>query len=190
MRIQKRFVAVAGALAALSMMATSAGASAANYPAAIAETQLSNSVHLRQVATQSLSGGNETCRADVPVLVSQPEIDSRVTVKGEDTAATTVECADAMLQSTALIYATLWIQYQSAPGTWVDVTETITPGQVRMVRGVGVLPLAVDYVYPAGHISQGKPHRACVDLHTPKDFAPLCSVPFMSLTTKAISSTS
>jgi hypothetical protein len=177
MRFNKRVLAVAGALAAVSMMASAAGASAALYPTAILETETSNAQHFQQVATQSVN--NETCRADVPVLVSQPEIDTRVTIKGEDSAATSVECADAMLSSTALIQATLYVQYRSTTG-WVTVPETITPGSSRMVRGAGALPLVVDYVYPAGHVSQGKPHRACVDLHTPKDFLPLCSVPVLA----------
>lgn len=184
MRFKKGFVAVAGALAAVSMMASSAGASAALYPAAIVETETGNAAHFQQVALQSLSG-NETCRVDVPVLVSQPEIDTRVTVKGEDTAATTVECVDLLLQSTELITATLYVEYRSSTG-WVRVAPTVTPGSSRMVRGAGALSLALDYVYPAGDASQGKPHRACVDLHTPKDFLPLCSVPTMALTTADI----
>jgi hypothetical protein len=143
-------------------------------------TENSNLVHYGQVAAQATSGDNISCRVDKPAFVSQPEFDGRITVKGEDDAATTVECVDLMLQAQDLIDGVLYIEYLQLWGDpnddedWVRVTEADRPVTGSMIHGVGVAPGLLSYVFPANHASQGRPHRACIDLDEPKDFAPLC----------------
>ncbi len=161
-------------LAALPTYATAApdAQAAIEFTTATAETEESNLAHYAAVAAQATS--NISCRSERPVFVSQPEIDGRVTVKGEDTAATAITCVDLLLAATDLISGELYVQWRTSTGTWMTVDATKTPLSGRMVRGVGTAPGVVDYIYPPNDPSQGKPHRACVVVFTPNALPPLC----------------
>ena len=152
-------------------------------------TEQGNLAHYGQVAGQATGGGNISCRAERPAFVSQPEIDGRITVKGEDDAATSIECVDLMLEAQDLIYGELYVEYlplHADPVTgWQLVDETMTPVSGRMVKGVGVAPGVLSYVFPANHVSQGRPHRACIDAYQPANFDPLCQT-FASVEKKRV----
>lgn len=147
---------------------------AADLAAATVETESVNAQHYASLAAQV--GNNITCRAEKPVFVSQPEVDGRVTVKGEDTAVTAITCADATLNATNQILGRLYIEFQKPDRSWELITATNTQISGRMLRGAGTAPGAVDYIYEANDESQGRPHRACVEGFAPNVLAPLCSV--------------
>ncbi|MGH2711747.1 MAG: hypothetical protein ACRDH9_11150 [Actinomycetota bacterium] len=163
----------------------------ADFLDAVVATENDNLVHYAQVIAQASDNDNITCRVDKPVFVSQPEIDGRVTVKGEDDAATTVECADLMLEAQEVIDGTLYVQYLRLYGNadidadWIRVDAADRPVTGSMAHGVGAAAGVLSYVFPANHPSQGRPHRACIDLAWPKDFAPLCQV-FVSKTKSTV----
>lgn len=175
----------AAALATVGAFATVVPASAApdvqEFATATQETEQQNLVHVQQVALAAAEAastpGNISCRADKPVFAAQPEFDGRITVKGEDTAATTVECVDLFLIAQEVISAELYIEWRDTTGAWRLIEKTRTPISGRMSKGVGVAPGFVDYVYPANDPSQGHPHRACVRLDAPVAIsAPFCQV--------------
>lgn len=144
----------------------------ADFAAATAETEAANTAHYAAVAAQV--GNNISCRVERPVFLSQPEVDGRVTVKGEDTAASAITCVDLMLEATETISGELYIQWQPMAGGWTTVEKTRTPMSGRMVRGVGTAPGVVDHIYPANDPSQGRPHRACVVVFYPVPLPALC----------------
>lgn len=155
--------------------------SGSDFASALLATENNNLLHYQQEAGQATSGENITCRVEKPVFVSQPEFDGRVTVKGEDDAATTVECVDLMLEAQDLIDGILYVEYLRLNGNanldadWIRVGLATRPVSGSMIHGVGVADSVLSYVFPANDPSQGRPHRACVDLAAPKDFAPLCT---------------
>jgi hypothetical protein len=148
---------------------------ASQMPDAISETAATNRAHVVDSTNTQL--GDVSCRVDPPALVSQPEIDGRVIVRGEDTAAGTIECVDLFLQATDVIIGEIYVEWRRAPGDWVKVDATSRVGSSQMNDGVGVVPLLLDYVYPAGDDASGKIHRACIDVIAPRDYLPFCSEP-------------
>lgn len=148
-----------------------------DFLGATVATENSNLTHYQQVATQE---GNVSCRTDKPVFVSQPEYDGRITIKGEDDAATTVECVDIMLVAEEDISGVLYIEWLKLGGNadnpldWNRVEDADTPCASRMAHGVGACTAVLSYVFSANHPSQGRPHRACIKLDAPQNFAPLC----------------
>jgi hypothetical protein len=169
-------IATAMALSAVLPAAASDTPDASGFAEAVIETEAQNLAHVEAVAAAALTGDNISCRVEAPALVSQPEIDGRVTVKGEDTAAASAECIDLMLQAQDLMRAEMTPEFRKPNGEWIVVDDATTPGNSRMIRGAGVLPIVVDFIYPANDPSQGLPHRACYTLFQPKSFPPLCTV--------------
>jgi hypothetical protein len=145
------------------------------FSAAVAEVERDNAAHTAAVASQATTG-NITCRSERPAFVSQPEVNGRVVVRGEDTAASAITCADALLEATDIISGQLYVEYQDRFGNWIRISEMNTPMSGRMTRGIGVAPGVVDYIFPANHPSQGRPHKACVEVYAPNRLPAVCTV--------------
>jgi hypothetical protein len=181
-KIRKILVPMAAALTALALaVPASAEADLSGFAEALTATESANVRHYAAVAAQATSG-NISCRPERPIFVSQPEVDSRITVKGQDTAATAITCVDLMLSSNANISGELRIEYLRAggratnPADWELAPNGRAPIAGRMISGVGTALGVADVVYPANHESAGRPHRACVRTFAPNDLPDLCTV--------------
>ena len=179
------------ALLLVAMIATPATASDSNaqqlaqLPYAVTSTASSNLVHYQQALTAA-SNLNISCRVERPEIASQPEVDSRVVVKGEDSGAGSSECVD--LQGDDFYHSgEMYFQYLNEYNVWVRVWDYTAFRSQTSTRGTSALPIVADYIYPVDHpATDHMIHRACYDIHTPQNFAPLCSEPylFVSATTR------
>lgn len=180
--MRRRSFMTTAALAMVLALPQTAGADdiegSSDFVAATAATEQANLVHYQQVASQE---GNISCRVEKPVFVSQPEIDGRITVKGEDDAESSAECVDIQLEAQDLIWGWLYVEWLKPGGDpnnpldWNRVWDADTPCSGRMIKGVGACVAVLSYVFPANDPSQGRPHRACLDLDAPANFAAVCT---------------
>jgi hypothetical protein len=178
------------ALLVFAMIASPATASEMNaqqlaqLPYAITSTTASNLVHYQQAASGTATL-NVSCRVERPEIVSQPEVDSRVVVKGEDSGAGSSECVD--LQGDDFYHSgEMYFEYLNQYNVWVRVWDYTAFRSQTSTRGTSALPIVADYIYPVDHTATNHMiHRACYDLHTPQNFAPLCSEPYLFLSATA-----
>lgn len=119
-----------------------------------------------------------TCRVDWVSALSVRRTGGPIATSGHSVAVATVLCLDLMLES-HLIDGVAYIEYLAGdePGAiWTTVPESQTAFSAAMSRGVGGLPVAMSFSYPADHPVMSRPHRACIDLGSPSNLPPVCQV--------------
>jgi hypothetical protein len=166
---------------ALALAAVPAGADDTDVfttmPEATAQTAQANLVHFQDVATQN--NDNISCRVEAPVFVAQPEIDGRVTVKGEDTAVSAAECVDLMLVADYQLTLLMTLEYFDTDlRIWRPILDANGRAIAKRcstpsVKGVAALVCPLDAVLTANNAASGKLHRVGAALESPKQFAPL-----------------
>lgn len=141
---------------------------------AVAETEQQNLAWYTDLDTDALD--NESCREDLTTPVYQPQIDGRVIVKGEITAAGNIACADIQLESNALIDGEMTLQWREPGVGWKTESHARVPLNTRMVKGAGTAPGVMNYVLPYNHPAIGNPVRVCIQTFAPDWSPPRCIV--------------
>lgn len=120
--------------------------------------------------------GTVTCRIDRPVFVSQPEVNGRIVVKGQDNAVATVQCADLAFQEVFVIGGSLYFEWLPPGADPVDgwVRTSCCDYQRALYRGFGSMTFSNSQTFPADHPSQGEQHRACIKIDEPHFYEALC----------------
>lgn len=146
-------------------------------PEASSQTTKANLVHVKDVASQT--NDNISCRVEAPAFVAQPEVDGRVTVKGEDTAVAAAECADLQLAANYQLTLKMTLEYfDPRSRAWVPILDSSGVAVQRVcsqpsLKGVAAVQCVLDEVLTANNPASGKLHRVGAQLLSPKTFAPL-----------------
>jgi hypothetical protein len=148
-------------------------------PYAISSTAESNAAHYREALQGSIGGttSDGNCSVEQPHMVPQPELDIRTVIKREDVAVGSSECADG---GYGHFYheAEMYFEYLNNFDVWTRTTEYTARASNTSTRGVSVLPITADYLYPTDHPGTFHAiHRACYRLIRPISRWPLCSAP-------------
>lgn len=114
-----------------------------------------------------------SCRVEQPILVHQPEINSRVVVAASDTARYKYECIDLSL-SPFFVSGSDYIEALPAGATsWVQLSggnSWFTSSPNGIANGGSTQSLT----FESGHWSLGRPHRACIVIFEPNSIGPVC----------------
>jgi hypothetical protein len=159
-------------------------------PEAHRQTLAANLTHQLSVADDAAAADNTSCRLEQPAFVVQPEIDHRVTVKGEDTAVTNAACVDLNLVNGPDIIVFMFLEYWDGD-SWEPIRDEFeqpytSTCRLPRINGAGDLPCFIDAVLEANHEATDKLHRVGAALKSPKDWPPIYTENPLSLGSSAI----